>query len=83
MKREQASYPGEVCKVQVLVLVGIRTHFKAPAGLSRTFIHKKFSMSWARLTPVCILFGSQIVCAKVWQVVQDWLPQILVNFSCF
>lgn len=33
--------------------------------------------------PVCVIFVSQIVCAKLWRVVQDWLPQILFHFSCF
>lgn len=60
---------------------GNKDMFQVPAGLSRTLIHKKFSMIWARRPPVCTIFGSQIVCAKLWQVVQDWLPQILVNLS--
>lgn len=80
MKWEQTSYPGEAYKVQVLVLMGIRMHFKAPAGLPRTFTHKKFSMGKTHSSIYNIWLTD---CAKLWQVVQEWLPQILVNFNCF
>ena len=55
-------------------------HFKAPAGLPRTFTHKKFSIGKTHSSIYNIWLSD---CAKIWQVVQDWLPQILVNFSCF
>ena len=54
-------------------------HFKAPAGLPRTFTHKKSSMGKTHSSIYNIWLSD---CAKFWQVV-DWLPQILVNFSCF
>ena len=55
-------------------------HFKAPAGLPRTFTHKKFSMGKTHSSIYNIWLTD---CAKLWQVVQEWLPQILVNFNCF
>ena len=61
------------------MLIGIRMHFKAPAGLPRTFTHKKSSMGKTHSSIYNIWLSD---CAKLWQVV-DWLPQILVNFSCF